>query len=66
MKVINDKDLLYNPIEIRKSFRIPRDGDIGNIEQQFKNLTDYYTRFKKVETSWINEFNPVSRTHPNC
>ncbi len=62
MKVINDKDLLYNPIEIRKAFRIPRDGDIGNIEQQFKNLTDYYTRFKKVETSWINEFSSVKNS----
>ena len=59
MKVISDKDLLYNPIEIKKTFRKPQNLDIANFEQQFKNLTDYYTRFKKIETTWINEFNTL-------
>ncbi len=57
IKAICDNDIIFNPIEVKKSFRIHRDHNIEKIEMELKNLADYYNRYKKIECNLIKEFN---------
>jgi hypothetical protein len=46
-------------MEAKKSFRMNREHNKEKIDLEFKNLADYYNRYKKLESTWINEFSMV-------